>query len=73
MKTDHGKSGGGMAELECLYTYRGVISRQPLVYLIGVQKMAGTYLVKIWTAILAVILHPRLQQVKLGQENLREN
>ena len=51
---------------------RGVLSRPPLLYLIGDQKMEGKYMVKTWTAILAEIFHPGSPQVNLWQEDLRK-
>ena len=36
-KDDQGKCGGKMADLECLYANRGVLSGQPHLYLIGDQ------------------------------------
>ena len=64
-RSENGKSGGRKAELECVYTKRGVLSGPPLVYLIGDQKMEGKYWVKTWTSILAEIFYPGLSQVNL--------
>ena len=39
-----------MANVECLYTYRGVLSGRLLVYLIEDKKMEGKCWAKTWTA-----------------------
>ena len=62
-----------MAELGCLYSSRGVLSRLPLVYLKGDQKTERKCCVKTWTAILFEICHPALPELNLGQVELRES
>ena len=69
---ENGKNGDRISKLECLYTYRGEISGPLLVYFIGFRKTQGKFWVRIWSAILAEIIHQSTKQVTLGQENLRE-
>ena len=70
---DKGTFGCRNHKLECLPTYRGILSRPPLVYLIEDQKTEGKCCIKTWTAILAEIFQPGSLQVKLLQESSREN
>ena len=72
---DIGKSGGHMAELEYLYTNRGVLPWSPLVYLIGDRKMEGKCWESLgWLSGLRNIIqyHHRQTWGRRIQENVKE-